>query len=320
MHYGSCTDGSIERAEGAAAAHHGRMDTVETAVNALGGIATRQQLLREGLTGFDLTRAVRRASVRRVRQGRYASSTASGDAIAATRVGGMLAGPSAAASYGLWAGFDTRLHISVGSNSSRLRMNGAPSVVPIGRRTPDTSPREVVVHWLEGGAVPELGPECWRVPMRVCLRQVVEWGDKETAMACLESALRSISLTELRHIFTDACPAHRLIAAAAQPGAGSGPETIVDLRISSTGIHLRRQVFVTSVGWVDFGVVGTKIVIEIDGYEYHSDPAAFERDRRRDAQLVALGYTVIRLSFRQVFEQWAWCESVILAAIARHVR
>ena len=294
------------------------MESVAGAIDELGGVATRQQLLQRGLTGYQLTRAVRCAAVRRVRQGRYVSDAASPDAISAARVGGMLAGPSAAASYGLWSGFDARLHISVGDTTSRLRTNGAPSVVPPAFRTPDTSPRAIVVHWLEHGAVPELGPECWRVPIAVCLRQVVAWCDLETAVACLESALLRMTPHQLNGIFASASPSHRLFVAAVTPGSGSGSESVVKVRLARLGIQLRQQVHIPAVGHVDFRVVGTKIVIEVDGYAYHSDPEAFERDRRRDGELVALGYTVVRLSFRQVFNNWVWCERVVLAAIAHH--
>ena len=111
----------------------------------------------------------------------------------------MLAGPSAADSYGLWHGFDTRLHVSVGENSSRLRTNVAPSFRKLGQRlSPDTSNRSTVVHWLVDGAVPELGPECWRVPLPVCLRQMVEWCDRETAIACLDTALTEYRLSRTR--------------------------------------------------------------------------------------------------------------------------
>src|SRR5690554_7481355 len=134
-----------------------------TATNRLGGIATRQQLVAAGCSGYDLTRAVRRGVLRRLRQARYASSIALPDAVVAVRVGGMLAGPSAAKTFGLWSGFDTRVHVSVGQNSSRLRTNVPPSFKTIVISV-DLMRRRVCLHWLKGGATPELGPECWRVP------------------------------------------------------------------------------------------------------------------------------------------------------------
>ncbi len=54
---------------------------------------------------------------------------------------------------------------------------------------------------------------------------------------------------------------------------------------------------------VDFLWRDQRLVVEVDGYAYHSDPRAFERDRRRDADLAALGYTVIRVTWRQLVEE-----------------
>jgi len=50
---------------------------------------------------------------------------------------------------------------------------------------------------------------------------------------------------------------------------------------------------------VDFHWPGTNLIVELDSYEYHRTPAEFDRDRRRDAELMAKGYVVLRVS-----EQW----------------
>jgi len=44
-------------------------------------------------------------------------------------------------------------------------------------------------------------------------------------------------------------------------------------------------------------------VVEVDGYAYHSHRNAFERDRRRDADLAAAGYRVIRVTWRQLIRE-----------------
>ncbi len=41
------------------------------------------------------------------------------------------------------------------------------------------------------------------------------------------------------------------------------------------------------------------LVVEADGFEFHRDRDAFERDRRRDADLVAAGWRVMRITWRQ---------------------
>ncbi|MCW2985854.1 MAG: hypothetical protein JWR63_3424 [Conexibacter sp.] len=51
---------------------------------------------------------------------------------------------------------------------------------------------------------------------------------------------------------------------------------------------------------VDFLWPAARIIVETDGYAYHSTPSAFERDRRRDQQLTLAGYTVVRFTYKQV--------------------
>jgi very-short-patch-repair endonuclease len=43
-----------------------------------------------------------------------------------------------------------------------------------------------------------------------------------------------------------------------------------------------------------------RLVVEVDGYRYHSRPAAFERDRVKGAKLTAAGLIVMRISALQV--------------------
>ncbi|MGH2993485.1 MAG: type IV toxin-antitoxin system AbiEi family antitoxin domain-containing protein [Solirubrobacterales bacterium] len=45
-----------------------------------------------------------------------------------------------------------------------------------------------------------------------------------------------------------------------------------------------------------------RVVIELDGYEFHRGRAAFERDRRRDATLQLAGYRVLRVTHRRLAE------------------
>jgi very-short-patch-repair endonuclease len=53
---------------------------------------------------------------------------------------------------------------------------------------------------------------------------------------------------------------------------------------------------------VDFLWREQRLVVEFDGYAYHSTRAAFERDRGRDADLQAAGYRVMRVTWRQLIE------------------
>lgn len=45
---------------------------------------------------------------------------------------------------------------------------------------------------------------------------------------------------------------------------------------------------------------GPRLIVELDGYESHGTRAAFERDRARDRRLVADGWRVARITWRQI--------------------
>jgi len=50
---------------------------------------------------------------------------------------------------------------------------------------------------------------------------------------------------------------------------------------------------------VDLLVAGW-LVVELDGYEYHSDMWTFDHDRARDRELTRQGYTVVRFTANNV--------------------
>lgn len=54
---------------------------------------------------------------------------------------------------------------------------------------------------------------------------------------------------------------------------------------------------------VDFLWPAIKLVVEVDAISSHTSPFHFERDRRKDQELTLLGYTVIRVTARQLEEE-----------------
>jgi very-short-patch-repair endonuclease len=57
-------------------------------------------------------------------------------------------------------------------------------------------------------------------------------------------------------------------------------------------------------GWeVDLLWREQRLVVEVDGFAFHSSRHAFERDRRRDGDLVAAGYRVVRFTWRQIVRE-----------------
>jgi very-short-patch-repair endonuclease len=52
---------------------------------------------------------------------------------------------------------------------------------------------------------------------------------------------------------------------------------------------------------IDFRVVGSAVVLECDGWTYHgANRRGFERDRERDARLIAAGWIPVRFTYRAV--------------------
>lgn len=54
---------------------------------------------------------------------------------------------------------------------------------------------------------------------------------------------------------------------------------------------------------VDFHWPRAGVVVEVDGYAWHHSGRAFERDRRRDADLIAQGLQVMRVTWRQMTDE-----------------
>jgi very-short-patch-repair endonuclease len=59
-----------------------------------------------------------------------------------------------------------------------------------------------------------------------------------------------------------------------------------------------------------------RLVVEVDGYEFHARRANFERDHRRDAILEAQGWTVIRITARQLEDEPYAVVARLAAALA----
>lgn len=72
-------------------------------------------------------------------------------------------------------------------------------------------------------------------------------------------------------------------------------------------------------GWeVDFRVCETPVILECDGWAYHGlDRTNFERDRRKDAELIAAGWIVIRFTYRSIMTTPGRTANRVRSAITR---
>ena len=67
---------------------------------------------------------------------------------------------------------------------------------------------------------------------------------------------------------------------------------------------------------VDFTWPDRRLMVEADSLRHHGTRAAFERDRRRDQQLAADGWRVVRFTWRQVDEEPAQVAATLRALLA----
>lgn len=67
---------------------------------------------------------------------------------------------------------------------------------------------------------------------------------------------------------------------------------------------------------VDFHWPELKLVVEVDGYAYHSGRASFERDRERRVELAAVGVEVLPFTWRQIDGRPHWVVAQLSGAIA----
>ena len=68
---------------------------------------------------------------------------------------------------------------------------------------------------------------------------------------------------------------------------------------------------------VDFLWRAQRLVVEVDGFEFHSDRETFESDRVRDAELQAMAFRVLRVTWRAIVHEPEAVIARIAAALAR---
>ncbi|MCU1579148.1 MAG: hypothetical protein JWP19_1352 [Rhodoglobus sp.] len=273
------------------------------------GLAATHELLSMGWTGRQLSRAVASGAAIRVRQGWYALPGTVEIAQQAARVGGRLTCVSGARMLGLAVRDRYALHVAVPPHASRLRSRTDKS-----RRLGRSTSSGVVVHWSD---VSTLGSR-FSHSVLDCLLKMALCQSAEATIAAADSAIRLGLLKRgaWRQAIRVLPPRLAALLAMADGVCESITESLARVRLRGLGIDPRLQVSIAGVGRVDM-VIGERLVVELDGWAYHSDPERFEADRRRDARLSALGYRVLRFSYRQVMDRWAEVKGSIVAAIAR---
>jgi len=278
---------------------------IEDEPSAHGGLVATFELHARGYGRAAIAAAVRTDRIRRVRQGWYSSRDLAPVLARAARVGGVATCATALAAAGVWVLPDARLHVGVMPTACQLRS-------PRDSRA-RLAGTEVIVHW-------SLARQPSRI-LRALPESIVDYAG--CASPELVAAAANSLLREHPEYRTYSPGISALLPVRMRPWLAlvdgvceSGTEFLFWSRSPRVRELGRRQVWIPGVGRVDF-LVGERLVIEIDGYEFHGDRDKFEADRSRDARLSSLGYRCLRFSHRMVLEDWQTVEAAVFGAIAR---
>lgn len=243
-----------------------------------------------------------------VRRGHLALPGTPADLVRAVRIGGLATATTATKALGIWTPPDQQVHVAVPRNTPRLR-------------DPDDETRsfrqrgDIRLHWTK--KLPEAVHRSGMVPLLLALEHVLLCLSPERAVAVLDSAvherfLRGHGLAALRA----GLPTHLALLVDVVDGrCESGIESIARFLLQQLGLTVEPQYKARRVGRIDLLVAG-RLIVELDGRQWHDDPEAFERDRRRDAAAWADRYPTIRFTYRQVLFEWPMVQAAILGALA----
>ncbi len=101
--------------------------------------------------------------------------------------------------------------------------------------------------------------------------------------------------------------------------AGSRLETIMRLLLELLpGVTWETQVWIRGIGPVDFLINGW-LVIEPDGFQFHSNRAHYRRDRRRGNGLAEGNFVQLRFTYEDLmFHRWAVLRQIARVLATRH--
>lgn len=257
------------------------------------GLFPTRLLRANGFSRRDIRRALADGTLHRPRRGWFATASTAPEVVRAARVGGRLTCLAALRLHGAWVLEEPGTHVRVAHGVANTRIPG------------------VRVH----GTATRVGPGLDSV--EEALVMATACADIRALVIVADSLVNRRLLTPSRlAAILGASARGRRALGMHDPRAESGIETLLRLALRRHRVRVRSQVVIPGVGRVDL-LVGERLVIEADGYEWHADRVAFERDRERDRELVRRGYIVIRVSYRQVLDDLDAVTVAVLAVVRR---
>jgi very-short-patch-repair endonuclease len=260
------------------------------------GIAHSRDLHAEGYSPHQIRRAVDAGQLERVRRSWLLTPQCATDRRAAAEVGGRVTCVTASRRLGLWTEDAVDIHLSVPPTASRIARSGRK------------------LHW-GGGPVP-VGRFTVEEPLLNVLFHVARCLEPADAVTVWESALRKnlVTLPQLRRTEWHSTTVTGVLRRVAVQS-----DSVLESRflaiMRSCGVEVRQQVLID--GHPVDALIGERLIVQVDGFEFHSSPKDRRKDLRQDARLVLLGYTVLRFDYQQVMFDQKYVQETILNAIAQ---
>jgi very-short-patch-repair endonuclease len=283
------------------------MTDIPAEIARLGGAAKAIELLHAGATRASIRRTLRAGLITRPRKGWYVLPTTPLAVRGAIRVGGRATCVTALREHNVWVtDIHQLVHVAVHRSASQLR-----SVAHAGVR--QATVPDAVVHWRDTPK-PRLAVGSRLVePVLTALMDARDCLSSEDLFASAES-VRRLGLTtseDWNHLLQRMPRAVRRVLATAGTKSDSGLESLAAFRLRRRRLRVRQQVQI-GMDRVDI-LIGTRLVVELDGGAFHNRYA----DYRRDTRLVAAGYIVLRFDYDQVLYEWGSIVRAIDAVVAR---
>ena len=206
--------------------------------------------------------------------------------IACRMLGGLLTCHSALAYYSLpELPHPGAVHVAIPSSRGRVR--------PLAG---------VVVHREPARWPPGMSPPV--APPRLLVARMLRCAEETPAVVVADAALRRglVSRAELAAMLrsnrSGGPLGHRRLARCREK-ARSPIESIARLELEDAGHSVEVGVDVPGVGEVDM-LVDDRLLVETDGYQFHSSKGDWSNDRRREQGLIAQGRLWVRLTYDDV--------------------
>lgn len=271
------------------------------ALEELGCVATRKQLVAMGVPITALATALEAKEITRVRHGKYVAGDGEGLLTQAEALGGVVSHLSAALHYE-WT-------LKASPPRPTLTLPRTARSVP-----------GFACHWRRLSTV-ELGDRLTSPIDTViaCARSY----DYDVALCVADSALRDRQVTQTQLIAAaQASPRHGRakalrVAGDADHRSANAFETCTRAIANSVpGLRVRPQAWIGRTARVDLLDKELGIVIECESFAHHGTKEALARDVQRYTDLARLGYVVVRFTWAQVMHDPGYVRQALIEVVA----